>query len=1311
MFTLGYIHEPGRTYLVTDTRPRARKPLDELADIATRAQVVPVSEGTAPAAPASALSVVDIPLNLIHTAKDLFQNRKRDFSARSVENIVNAVENGSFRWENLDPVILWQEPETDKLYILSGHSRTEAFKRLAEKGTVYEGRNFDYIPAKISYVGLEEAKEIARKSNTLSTKETDTERAAYYREKRESGVPEKDLKEEARTTEGKDANRILSLSFLNPNGRVIAALESTDEADQTTKNTITTVAAWIGSVRRAFPQLTDLHEAELYEWLIYNQGYGTRAGQISNGDTFKDKVYTLIMRNTEFGEFKADKPLNPRNLETKGPYELEYENRMKEAERELKEAVRVRDQKRAEFVSRQKSDPSITAATVLKALEPYEAAIILAQRNVLDLKKRAADVYAAEAAQPSLFGLGVTFDMKQTLNKNLSLHLDGCALAVKEMVRLGIPIDTALSTVKKESGLNAGEWKKVVLSVQRSLQIFTPSAVSLNGLGNPAYLEAAKIAAQVLGPVIIENAIKYAEQKKGEKNQGIGSVLPETKNVEEFIKWVSEGKKGNLIFGKPSLDFLQKANLNLEGYIFTISTDEWKHILKNHGNPDETKRGQIPVNNDDLFIVPLIVNSPDKIKLETGKRSINNLIIEKTFKNYFQYVLEIRTKRKHLAGLSLFIRKIKNPGVSGVDSAKKWQGPKFQTPEATEHANLRNIAKKQYYNNLPIKLGSVEVLQMNAAAALRNDGISFDGKPLYFAGFSPSYKPLPSYDHLIGPSDGRTVFEGDHGLGFVVEKIKQIEKAGRAQVIKLAKHLYHPDPQQAAFNVWHWLKTNIGYSLENDEQLRYPARSYADRHRQKIDCDDYAIFAAALLNNMGYKPLFKIVAFNGKENFQHIYVELEGVAVDPVLDYYGSHPSNITKEMNVYSLSGIPAAAKKENTKAALLRNIARAEANGNAAKARVYRYILSRSNKPEFLGLAGVSHLLADVDTSRGFIWKKDIKDFTPDEMEAVHRAADLAALGEVEGILSGRDSALEGLGRISKKERSARIAARQQKRWSKADQRANKRQAKRVARAEKKSPAKAAKVKARIEKTNRRKNDLREANKGVSAARRAGRSFARFDPLAVTGRNSFLAVVKLNFRGLATNMSWGILSDEVLQKNGLTPARIKAVRAAWAKLQKRWADMGGNPGALKDAIKTGYKKKPFLGRGKKSKAKGPKHLSGLGFAVRYAAHKGMITESFGGLGFLAGPQFAAIAAAAAAVIGALAPIITTITKSAGKTDAGEAAAEVYPEGELPAVTEEELYSEAFPEETEEGGEEYPEEEEYSEEEEYQEEEGEEEE
>jgi hypothetical protein len=118
------------------------------------------------------------------------------------------------------------------------------------------------------------------------------------------------------------------------------------------------------------------------------------------------------------------------------------------------------------------------------------------------------------------------------------------------------------------------------------------------------------------------------------------------------------------------------------------------------------------------------------------------------------------------------------------------------------------------------------------------------------------------------------------------------------------------DPLQSAFNVWHWLHTNIRYDYDTpgEEEIRTPARTWADR-KKGVDCDCLAVMTACLLLNMGYQPTFEIVAFNGSDVYSHIYVNLYGTAIDRVLPAFGMRPANITKtkimEIPVYELSGV----------------------------------------------------------------------------------------------------------------------------------------------------------------------------------------------------------------------------------------------------------------------------------------------------------------------------------------------------------------------------------------------------------------------
>lgn len=178
-------------------------------------------------------------------------------------------------------------------------------------------------------------------------------------------------------------------------------------------------------------------------------------------------------------------------------------------------------------------------------------------------------------------------------------------------------------------------------------------------------------------------------------------------------------------------------------------------------------------------------------------------------------------------------------------------------------------------------------------------------------GYKPTYRRLPDYSHLIDTADGRKTLKG---YGFDSATLDELINACKhyPQVARLADHLKDPagDPLQSAFNVWHWLHTNIRYAYDTpgEEEIRTPARVWADRE-SGVDCDCLAVMTACLLINMGLNPKFEIVAFNDEPTFSHIYVNLDGAAIDRVLPVFLARPDHITKtqimDIPVYQLSGI----------------------------------------------------------------------------------------------------------------------------------------------------------------------------------------------------------------------------------------------------------------------------------------------------------------------------------------------------------------------------------------------------------------------
>ena len=175
-------------------------------------------------------------------------------------------------------------------------------------------------------------------------------------------------------------------------------------------------------------------------------------------------------------------------------------------------------------------------------------------------------------------------------------------------------------------------------------------------------------------------------------------------------------------------------------------------------------------------------------------------------------------------------------------------------------------------------------------------------------GFSPTYVKLDSYDNLIDKAQGNKTLVG---YGFANATLDELNNACKnyMQVYKLAQHLKADNYLQSAFNVWHWLHTNIRYNYDTagQEEIRTPARTWADRF-SGVDCDCLSVFTACLLYCMGYKPTFEIVGFKNDGVYSHIFVNLYGSAIDRVLPTFLERPPLITitkiMEIPVFELNG-----------------------------------------------------------------------------------------------------------------------------------------------------------------------------------------------------------------------------------------------------------------------------------------------------------------------------------------------------------------------------------------------------------------------
>ena len=175
-----------------------------------------------------------------------------------------------FRPEKLTPIVAWRDPSDGKLKVLDGHHTLEAAKRAGVKE----------VNVRIFKGTRAEATTEAQNLNDERDVNDIFSRAANMRKMREDGKHKTTIAHEARRLYGWDANRIIALSYLNPNGRVIDALKTLSEASDD-YSIMMKYAKWIGKAREHFPTLTNQHENEMLDYLkeFGNKPALTREGQ------------------------------------------------------------------------------------------------------------------------------------------------------------------------------------------------------------------------------------------------------------------------------------------------------------------------------------------------------------------------------------------------------------------------------------------------------------------------------------------------------------------------------------------------------------------------------------------------------------------------------------------------------------------------------------------------------------------------------------------------------------------------------------------------------------------------------------------------------------------------------------------------------------------------------------------------------------------------------------------------------------------------------------------------------------------------
>lgn len=255
-----------------------------------------------------------------------FQGRQTDFSRDTVNAIVSK---GNYD-KSGEPIIVWFDAALDKYIVISGHSRFEATGILLKSG---KQPDLKTIPVK-EFIGTDEqaADFAVLESNRGSTQEgLKSDIAAYKR------AISKGYNKEYLMTIFKPESKIYKLrdlSHLNPQGRF---LEYLDTPAEKSFPYIERNATWVGQIRSKLPQITDLHENEIFDYLYKDNKKGLTLS--------KDKFFQLIDKRVNRIDFEQSKPLNLNNVVSSNSLTNPIVEQINDIDREIEKLNREREAK------------------------------------------------------------------------------------------------------------------------------------------------------------------------------------------------------------------------------------------------------------------------------------------------------------------------------------------------------------------------------------------------------------------------------------------------------------------------------------------------------------------------------------------------------------------------------------------------------------------------------------------------------------------------------------------------------------------------------------------------------------------------------------------------------------------------------------------------------------------------------------------------------------------------------------------------------------------------------------------------------
>jgi hypothetical protein len=166
----------------------------------------------------------------------------------------------------------------------------------------------------------------------------------------------------------------------------------------------------------------------------------------------------------------------------------------------------------------------------------------------------------------------------------------------------------------------------------------------------------------------------------------------------------------------------------------------------------------------------------------------------------------------------------------------------------------------------------------------------------------------------------RILIKNDQGVTDIISAMLSAHEIYKNDYDKISKDFYTGDPIQTAKNIFQFLKKNISYKIESENNQRIMSPS-AIISLGKNDCKNYALFIMGVLDSLKRKGIiknkiyFRFASYKLLDEIPHhvfaVIQDIDGTEyfIDPVLPTFNDrktyyHKIDKTPKMPLYSISG-----------------------------------------------------------------------------------------------------------------------------------------------------------------------------------------------------------------------------------------------------------------------------------------------------------------------------------------------------------------------------------------------------------------------